>query len=178
MRQATDNAIADLARHGEGRRALVLYHLTNAHGRRVFCRAVPPDLLVGQGGQVWFLDGGWTLDGQVALGEGSEALLGVHAWVIDGGSFLQGRLGSTSPLEAFREKELSGFTLTLSNAPDGEGHPRMGRILAQEPVVGGRLDVRVGFAGRSLEDVLPLASFIVRRVVERRGAVVLECEGA
>lgn len=178
MRQATDNTIADLAQHGEGRRALVLYHLTNAHGRRIFCRTLPPDLLVGQGGQVWFLDSGWLLDGQVALGEGSEALLGVHGWVVDGGSFLQGRLGGASPLEAFREKELSGLTLTLSNAPDGEGHPRMGRILAQEPMVGGRLDVRVGFASRSLEDVLPLASFIVLRVVERKDHVTLECEGA
>ena len=178
MRQATDNAIADLAQHGEGKRALVLYHLTNAHGRRVFCRTLPPDLLVGQGGQVWFLEGSWTLGGEVLLGEGSEALLGVHDWVVDGGGFLQGRSGGPSPLESFREKELSGLTLTLSNSPDGEGHPRMSRILAQEPLVGGRLDVRVGFAGRALEDVLPLASFTVRRVVERRDAVVLDCEGA
>ncbi|MEK6712225.1 MAG: hypothetical protein AABZ64_16780 [Nitrospinota bacterium] len=178
MRQATDNAIGDLAQHGEGKRALVLYHLTNAHGRRVFCRTLPPDALVGQGGGVWFLDGTWTLGGSVGLGEGSEVLLGMHDWVVDGGSFREGFAPALSPLETFGGKELSGLQLVLSNESDVAGHPRMSRILAQEPVVGGRLDVRVGFAGRGLEDVLPLASFTVRRVLERKDAVILDCEGA
>jgi len=43
--------------------------------------------------------------------------------------------------------------------------------------VGGKLDVRVGFTGGDIGDVISLASFSVRRVVERRDVAVLECEG-
>lgn len=177
MRTATKTAIENLARHGEGRRALVLYHLTTASGLRVFCRRVPPDALIGTSGQIRFADGSWVADGSVLAGEGSEVLLGVHDWVVDGGQFSAGVSTGRSPLDAFREKELSGLTLTLANAPDADGHPRMTRILAGEPIVGGKLDVRVGFEGSDIDDVISLASFAVRRVVEQRDLVTLECEG-
>ncbi|MDA1000903.1 MAG: hypothetical protein O2807_10385 [bacterium] len=178
MRPASEQAILDLAAHGEEKRALVLFYLANANGRRVFCRTAPPDALIGQSGRVFLLDGSWILDGSVKLGEGSEELLGVHDWVIDGGAFSQGKTSGASPLEVFRQKELSGLTLTLSNEPDDAGHPRMSRLLAQEPFVGARLDVRVGFSGQTTGDVIGLASFTVRRIIERRGAAALECEGA
>ncbi|MEE9276478.1 MAG: hypothetical protein V3V62_14330 [bacterium] len=177
MRQATAQAIQDLARHGEAKRALVMYHLTTASGRRVFVRKIPPDVLVGQSGRTFFLDGTWVLDGAMKLGEGSDALLGVHNWVLDAGRVTQGGVTGLDPLEAFRSREVSSLSLTLSNEPDVEGHPRMTRLLAQEPVIGGRVDVRVGFEGQDLDDVLLVASFAVRRVSERRGEVVLECEG-
>ncbi|HBK79885.1 MAG TPA: hypothetical protein DDZ83_09480 [Nitrospinae bacterium] len=114
---------------------------------------------------------------RLQAGEGSEVLLGVHAWVVDGGQFSAGKSAGRSPLDVYLKKEISGLTLTLSNGQDAEGHPRMSRILAQEPVVGGKLDVRVGFTGGDIGDVISLASFSVRRVVERRDVAVLEYEG-
>lgn len=177
MRPVSEQAVADLAAHGEGKRALVLFHLSTPGGRRVFCRTLPPDSLVGQGGQIYFLDGSWNLDGSVLLGDGAEALLGVHDWVIDGGAFTQGFLRGFAPLEAYRERELAALSLTLSNEPDAEGHPRMSRLLATEPIVGAQVDVRVGFRGQEIGDVLGLGSFKVRRAVERKGEAVLECEG-
>ena len=177
MRTVTKAAAEALARHGEGRRALVLYHLTTASGLRVFCRREPPDSMIGTSGRVRFADGSWVADGSAKAGEGSEVLLGVHAWVVDGGQFSAGKSAGRSPLDVYLKKELSGLTLTLSNGTDAEGHPRMSRILAQEPVVGGKLDVRVGFTGGDIGDVISLASFSVRRVVERRDVTVLECEG-
>lgn len=177
MRQATDRAVADIARH-EGKGAFILYHLSAASGKRVFCGKRPPDSLVGQGGGIHFLDGVRLLDGALLLGEGSETLLGVHDWVQDGGGFSLGALQGLSPLEAFREKELSGLAISIHNAPDADGHPRMSRILATEPIVGGRMDVRVGFSGQTISDVLSLASFTVRRVVERIDLVTIECEGS
>ncbi len=177
MRQATDRAVADIARH-EGRSAFVLYHLSTAGGRRVFCEKQVPDSMIGQGGKVHFLDGARLLDASLLLGEGAEVLLGVHDWVEDGGRFSLGLFQGLSALEAFREKELSGLTIAVSNAPDADGHPRMSRILATEPVVGGRVDARVGFSGGSISDVLSLASFTVRRVIERIDQVLIECEGS
>lgn len=177
MRTATKTTIEALARHGEGRRALVLYHLLTASGLRVFCRRVPPDGLIGTSGQIRFADGTWLADGSALAGEGSEVLLGVHDWVLDGGQFSAGLAPGRSPLDAFRGKELSGLSVSLANGPDAAGHPRMSRILAQEPIVGAKLDVRVGFEGGDIDDVLSLASFIVRRAIERRDAVLLECEG-
>lgn len=175
MRQATDQAVADIAKH-EGRSAFVLYHLSTAGGKRVFCGKQVPDSLIGQGGKVHFLDGARLLDASLLLGEGAEVLLGVHDWVEDGGRFSLGLFQGLSALEAFREKELSGLTIAVGNAPDADGHPRMSRILATEPVVGGRVDVRVGFSGGAISDVLSLASFTVRRVIERIDQVLIECE--
>ncbi len=177
MRTTTKTTIENLARHGEGRRALVLFHLSTASGLRVFCRRVPPDALIGTSGRIRFADGSWVADGSALAGEGAEVLLGVHDWVLDGGQFTVGMAMGRSPLDAFREKELSGLALSLANGPDGDGHPRMSRILAQEPIVGGRVDVCVGFEGGDIDDVFSLASFAVRRVVERRDMVTLECEG-
>ena len=176
MRPATKAAAENLIRHGEGRRALVLYHLATASGLRIFCRTAPPDALLGTSGLVRFADGSWVADGSALAGEGSEAVLGVHDWVVDGGGFSAGKSAGRSPLDVFQEKEISGLTLTLSNEVDADGHPQMSRILAQEPVVGGKVDVRVGFEGCATGDVLSLASFAVRRVVERRDVVTLECE--
>lgn len=177
MRTATKKTIEALARHGEGRRALVLYHLLTAGGLRVFCRKIPPDALIGTSGRIRFADGTWLADGSALAGEGSEVMLGVHDWVLDGGQFTEGLAPGRSPLAAFRGKELSGLTLALSNERDAAGHPRMSRILAQEPIVGAKLDVRVGFEGGNIDDVLSLASFTVRRAIERSGEVLLECEG-
>ena len=177
MREATERAIADIARH-EGRNAFVLYHLSTGGGKRVFCAKRPPDSLIGQGGGVHFLEGARVLDGSLPLGEGAKILLGVHDWVEDGGRFSLGALRGTSALEAFREKELSGLSISISNAPDADGRARMSRILASEPLLGGRLDVRVGFSGGTIADVLSLASFAVRRIIERADRVIIECEGS
>ncbi len=166
-----------LAAHGANS-AFVLYHLYTAAGRRVFCGKRPPASLIGQGGNTHFLGGAWILDGSLLLGEGSEVLLGVHDWVEDGGRFTLGAAQGGFALDSFRQKELSGLKLILGNAPDAEGHPRVSRILATEPIVGGRVDVRVGFAGQAASDVLSLASFTIRRVIERIDAVTIECEGS
>lgn len=177
MRWVTRVAEEHLARHGDGERALVLYHLTTASGLRVFCRQIPPDALLGTSGRVRFADGTWVADGSALAGEGAEVMLGVHDWVMDGGGFSAGRSAGRSPMDVYLEKEVSGLTLTLSNEPDAQGHPRMSRILALEPLVGGQLDVRVAFRGANIDDAISLASFKVRRVVERRDVAVLECEG-
>ena len=176
MRRASGRAIADIAAH-EGRTAFVLYHFSTAGGKRVFCAKRAPSSLIGQGGQIYFLDGSRILDGSMLLGEGAEALLGVHDWIEDGGRFSLGAFQGPSALEAFREKELSGITISINNAPDAEGHPRMSRILATEPLVGGRVDVRVGFSGQNISDVLSVASFGIRRIIERIDLVTMDCEG-
>ena len=176
MRRATNRAIADIAGH-EGKTAFVLYHLSTAGGKRVFCGKQVPDSLLGQGGRVYFLDGSRILDGSLLLGEGAEVLLGVHGWIEDGGRFSLGAFQGLSMLESYREKELSGPTITINNAPDMDGHPRMSRILATEPLVGGRVDVRVGFSGLNISDVLSIASFTIRRLIERIDLVTIECEG-
>ena len=74
MRPATKAAAENLIRHGEGRRALVLYHLATASGLRIFCRTAPPDALLGTSGLVRFADGSWVADGSALAGEGSEVL--------------------------------------------------------------------------------------------------------
>ncbi|MDE0333267.1 MAG: hypothetical protein OXL41_15540 [Nitrospinae bacterium] len=176
MRRATHQAVADIAGH-EGKTAFVLYHLSTAGGKRVFCGKPAPDALIGQGGRIHFLDGSRLLDGSLLLGDGAEVLLGLHDWVEDGGRFSLGAFQGPSILEAYREKELSGLTTTINNAPDAEGHPRMSRILATEPLVGGRVDVRVGFSGQNLSDVLSIGSFTIRRIIERIDSVTIECEG-
>ena len=176
MRRATDQGIADIAGH-EGKTAFVLYHLSTAGGKRVFCSRQVPASLIGQGGRIHFLDGSRILDGSLLLGEGAEVLLGVHDWIEDGGRFSLGAFQGLSILEAFREKELSGLTIAINNAHDMDGHPRMSRILATEPFVGGRVDVRVGFSGQNISDVLSIASFTIRRIIERIDSVTIECEG-
>ena len=108
----------------------------------------------------------------------SEALLGLHDWVLDGGAYSRGRFLGLNPLDLFARNELSTLQLRLSNEPDAEGHPRMSRIAATEPLVNARLDVRAGFEGHTLADVLQLASFRVARGVERKEDVTLECEAA
>lgn len=178
MKPASLAFLSELEKHGDARRALALFALSNANGVRFFCRRGIPGALVGQSGGVYFLDGSWVLDGPVKLGEGSEALLGLHDWVLDGGTYSQGRFLGLNPLDLFARSELPALSLRLSNEPDGEGHPRMTRLLATEPVLNARLDVRAGFEGHTLADVLPLASFRVRRVVEEKESVTLECEGA
>ena len=178
MKLVSDAFLTELEKHGTARRALVLFALSNANGVRFFCRRGIPEALVGQSGGVWFLDGTWTLNGSVKLGEDAETLLGLHDWVLDGGSYSAGRFLGLNPLDLFQQNELSTLALRLSNEPDAEGHPRMTRILAAEPVVNARLDVRVGFEGRTLVDVLQLASFRVRRALERKEDVTLECEAA
>ena len=97
MRWATQVAEACLARHGDGERALVLYHLTTASGLRVFCRQIPPDALLGTSGRVRFADGTWVADGSALAGEGAEVMLGVHDWVVDGGGFSAGKSAGRSP---------------------------------------------------------------------------------
>ena len=176
MRRATDHAIADIAEHA-GKNAFVIYHLSTAGGKRVFCGKQFPDSLIGQGGKIYFLDGARALDGSFLLGEGAEVLLGVHDWIEDGGRFSLGAFQGLSALEAFRQKELSGLTISIHNNPDMDGHPRMSRILATEPLVGGRVDIRVGFSGQTIADVLSIASFTVRRIIERIDLVTIECEG-
>ena len=176
MKRATDQAVKDIAGH-EGKTALVLYHLSTAGGKRVFCGKQVPDSLIGQGGRIHFLDGSRILDGSLLLGEGAEVLLGAHDWIEDGGRFSLGAFQGLSILEAFREKELSGLTIAINNAPDMDGHPRMSRMLATEPFVGGRVDVRVGFSGQNISDVLSIASFTIRRIIERIESVTIECEG-
>lgn len=176
MRRATDQSIADIAGH-EGKTAFVLYHLSTAGGKRVFCGKQVPDSLIGQGGKIHFLDGSRILDGSLVLGEGAEVLLGVHDWIEDGGRFSLGAFQGLSILEAFREKELSGLTFAINNAPDLDGHPCMSRMLATEPFVGGRVDVRVGFSGQNISDVISIASFTIRRIIERIDLVTIECEG-
>ncbi len=177
MRPLTETALADLAAHGGDKWAVVLFHLTNPHGLRVFARTIPPDALIGQSGNVYFADGSQVADGSILAGAGSEVLLGIHNWVIDGGKFTEGARLGASPLDAFREVELSAFNLILANPVDADGARGMSRILAQEPVTGARLDVRVGFKGQISSDVLPLASFVVRGEVEGKTEVTLECEG-
>ena len=143
----------------------------------MFCGKQVPDSLIGQGGSIHFLDGSRILDGSLLLGEGAEVLLGVHDWIEDGGRFSLGAFQGPSILETFREKELSGLTIAINNAPDMDGHPRMSRILATEPLVGGRVDVRVGFSGQNISDVLSVGSFTIRRIIERIDLVTIECEG-
>lgn len=178
MKPASLAFLNELEKHGDLNRALVLFALSNANGVRFFCRRGIPEALVGQSGGVWFLDGTWVLDGSVKLGEDSEALLGLHDWVLDGGAYSQGRFLGLNPLDLFARNELSTLQLRLSNEPDAEGRPRMSRIAATEPLVNARLDVRAGFEGHTLADVLQLASFRVARVVERKEDVTLECEAA
>ena len=178
MKPASLAFLNDLEKHGTARRALVLFALSNASGVRFFCRKGIPDELVGQSGGTWFLDGTWPLDGSAKLGVDSEELLGLHDWVLDGGAYSAGRFLGLDPLDLFQRNELPALALRLSNEPDAEGHPRMTRILATEPILNARLDVRVGFEGLTLADVLRLASFRVRRAVERKEDVTLECEGA
>ena len=67
--------------------------------------------------------------------------------------------------------------IAVNNAPDMDGHPRMSRILATEPLIGGRVDVRVGFSGQNISDVLSIGSFTIRRIIERIDRVSIECEG-
>ena len=90
MRRATDRAVADIAGH-EGKTAFILYHLSTAGGKRVFCGKQVPDFLIGQGGRIHFLDGSRMLDGSLLLGEGAEVLLGVHDWIEDAGDSLSAR---------------------------------------------------------------------------------------
>ncbi len=97
MRHASEAAFSDLSAHGAGRRALVLFHLLSAAGLRVFCRTVPADALVAASGGIRFADGAWTADGEALAGEGSEVLLGIHDWVLDGGGLHRGGQGGRIP---------------------------------------------------------------------------------
>lgn len=178
MRPSSAAFLGEIEKHGDLRRAIVIFGLSNANGVRYFSRRPIPDAIIAASGSINFLDGSFTLDGGVKLGEGSEVHLGSHDWVLDGGFYNDGRFAGVSPLESFSLNELSGVSLTLSNETDADGHPRMTRLLSTEPILNARLDVRIGFDGQDVADVLLLKSFRVVRAEERKDAVTLGCEGA
>mgnify|MGYP001601220670 CR=1 FL=1 len=178
MKSVSIAFLNEMEKHGDLRRAVVIFALSNANGVRYLSRRRIPEEMLAASGYVALADGTYAADGSILAGAGAEENLGSHDWVLDGGSYQEGRFLGLNPLDLFQRNELSTLALALSNEPDGDGHPRMTRILATEPILNARLDVRAGFEGHTLADVLLLKSFRVRRAVEEKGAVTLECEGA
>ncbi len=177
MRALTAWAAAQLRQHNISTRGVVLFHLSTPSGLRVFCRTRPEDGMIATSGHIYFADGTWRADGSHLAGADSEALLDISATVLDGGGFSTGNSLGRSALEAVRERVAPLHTLILSNEPDARGEPRFEQIAAGEPVVGGRLDIRLAFPGGGTDDVITLQSFMVERVAIRGAQAVLTSQG-
>lgn len=176
MRPATDDTKSRLSKHGTGARGFVLFFIENQNSLRIFSSSDVPDDLIGQGGSRFFLDGTWLLDGSVTLGIDTLEESGIHPWILDAGSFEEGRSLTLDPFRAIVEHEIPRLQFTVSNKVDRDGYPQMSRILAQEPFINALVDVRFAFKGQNIFDLVLLAAFRVRRIVERMRDVSFDCE--
>lgn len=176
MKPASPDAITSLAEHVAGD-AVIIVFISGAGGVRVFSAEEIEDGLVGQGGGRFFADGSQIADGSIKAGSDTLDLVGICPWLIDIGKFTQGYFGGLSSIDALSRVTAPRIQLQISNAHNARGFRQMSEILAREPLLNARVDVSMGFPGTTISDVLHLASFSIRRIVETRDIVTLDCEG-
>ena len=176
MRPASADAIASLADHVSGDAVIIVY-ISGVGGTRVFSSEEIEDGLVGQGGGRFYADGSQIADGSVIAGGDTTDLVGLCPWLTDTGQFTQGYFGGLSSIDVLAQVVAPRIQLRISNAHNARGYRQTSEIMAREPFLGARVDVSMGFTGKTISDVIHLASFAIRRIVEERDTVTFDCEG-
>lgn len=176
MKTATDAAISKIESHNS-EEATILIFVTSAGGIRVFTSGEVDDGIIGQGGGIYIADGTILADGSALAGGGTLDIVGVYPWISDTGVFDFGNFDGLSSISAVAEIEAPRIQIEIGNALNVNGRHQMSEILAREPILNSRVDIVLAFAGLTISDNLPLASFSVRKITEDEDSVILDCEG-